>query len=124
IIEAGNDLPTAFSMIHIFPTNGAVGRIGAHETPWGFRESNFSVAIIGVDPDPMNKERITKWAKNSWSAIHPYSTGGGYLNFMMDEGTKRVESSYEENYSRLAQIKAKYDPNNFFHINQNILPKA
>jgi hypothetical protein len=124
IIKGGNDLPTGFSAIHIFPINGAVGRIGPHETPWSFRDSNFSIAFIGVDPDPKNKEHIKKWAKNSWSALHPYSIGSGYLNFKMDEGPDTVETEYTDNYMRLAQIKAKYDPNNLFHINQNILPKA
>ncbi len=124
LIKGGNDLPTGLSAIHIFPINGAVGRIGPHETPWGFRDSNFSMAIIGVDSDPMNKMRITKWAKDTWSALHPYSSGGTYLNFNMEASTDTVESAYKDNYTRLAQIKAKYDPNNLFHINQNIKPKA
>ncbi len=124
LIKASSELPTGLSTIHIFPINGAVGRVGSHETPWGFRDSNFSMAIVGVDPDPMNKERVTKWTKATWSALHPYASGGSYLNFAMDEGTETVESAYQENYSRLSEIKAKYDPNNVFHINQNILPKA
>ena len=124
IIKSANDLPTGFSAIHIFPLNGAVGRIDPDETPWGFRDANFSIALIGVDPDPMNKERITSWAKGSWSLLHPYSVGGGYLNFQMDKGKDTVEMAYTNNYIRLAKLKAKYDPNNFFHINQNIPPMA
>ena len=54
--------------------------------------------------------------------MHPYSAGGAYVNFMMDEGQERVEASYGANYERLAQIKAKYDPDNFFRVNQNIRP--
>lgn len=124
LIKGSSELPTGLSAIHIFPINGAVGRVGPHETPWGFRDSNFSMAIIGVDPDPINNERVTKWAKDTWLALHPHATGGTYLNFAMDEGSDTVESGYKENYLRLSKIKAKYDPNNFFHINQNILPTA
>ncbi len=122
IIKAANDLPTSFSQIHIFPLNGAVGRINPHETPWGFRDANFSMALIAVDPDPTNKEHIARWAKESRSALHPYSTGSGYLNFAMNQSTSNVEMAYTDNYMRLAKLKAKYDPNNLFHINQNIPP--
>ena len=124
LIKYGNELPTIYSNIHIYPINGAAGRVGPHETAWGYRDANFSQVIVAVDPDPANNERMIKWAKASWSALHPYSVGGAYLNFKMDEGIETVKAGYGENYARLAQIKAKYDPSNFFHVNQNILPKA
>ncbi len=54
--------------------------------------------------------------------LHPYSAGGAYVNMMMDEGQERVQASYQENYERLAKVKAQYDPDNFFHVNQNIKP--
>jgi FAD/FMN-containing dehydrogenase len=57
-----------------------------------------------------------------WDAIHQYSSGGAYSNFMMDEGQERVKASYKHNYDRLVEIKRKYDPNNFFSVNQNINP--
>lgn len=109
--------------IHIYPINGSTGRVGPHETPWGYRDANFSQVIVAVDPDPANNEHMIKWAKDAWAALHPYSAGGAYLNFKMDEGIETVRAGYGDNYKRLAQIKAKYDPNNFFHINQNILPR-
>jgi FAD/FMN-containing dehydrogenase len=56
--------------------------------------------------------------------LHPFSAGGGYVNMIMDEGEERVKAAYRDNYTRLAQIKAKYDPQNFFHVNQNIKPAA
>jgi hypothetical protein len=124
LIKAGNQMPTVFSNIHIYPINGAAGRVGPHETPWGYRDANFSQVIVAVDPDRANNERIIRWAKDTWSALHPHSAGGAYLNFKMDEGEGIVKAGYGDNYIRLAQIKAKYDPSNFFHINQNIHPKA
>ena len=123
LIKFVNELPTIFSNIHIYPINGAAGCVGPHETPWGYRDANFYQVIVAVDPDAANNQRMIKWAKDSWSALHPYSVGGAYLNFKMDEGIGTVKAGYGDNYARLAQIKAKYDPNNFFHINQNILPR-
>ena len=80
--------------------------------------------IVGVDPDPANKERLISWARSYWEALHPYSAGGAYINFMMDEGEDRVKATYRGSYERLARIKAKYDPGNLFSVNQNIKPGA
>jgi len=77
---------------------------------------------VGVDPDPSNATKITKWCKDYWEALHPFSSGGAYLNFIMNEGQDRIKASYKHNYDRLTEIKGKYDPENFFRINQNILP--
>ena len=77
-----------------------------------------------LDPNPANNDRITRWTKEYWDAVHPYSAGGAYVNFMMDEGTDRVRASYGPNYDRLARIKASYDPGNFFRVNQNIPPAS
>jgi len=75
-----------------------------------------------VDPDPANAAKITEWCKAYWESLHDYSSGGAYSNFLMDEGQERVKASYKHNYDRLTQIKKKYDPNNFFKVNQNIKP--
>jgi FAD/FMN-containing dehydrogenase len=78
--------------------------------------------MVGVDSDPGKKDELREWAVAYWEALHPYAAGGSYVNMMMDEGGERVRSAYGANYERLAQIKAKYDPDNFFHVNQNIRP--
>ena len=77
---------------------------------------------MGVDPDPANAAKITKWCKDYFDATHPYSAGGAYVNFMMEEGQERVQASFRDNYKRLAEVKKKYDPSNFFRVNQNIHP--
>ena len=77
---------------------------------------------MGVDPDPEKAESITQWCKAYFDALHPYSAGGAYINFMMDEGADRVRASFRDNYERLAVIKKRYDPTNFFRVNQNIRP--
>jgi len=121
-VKYGSQLPTMFSTMHIYPINGAAGRVGQQDTAWGYRDAKFAQVIVGVDPDPKNNERMTEWAKDYWLALHPFSAGGGYVNMIMDEGEDRVKAAYGDNYQRLAQIKAKYDPHNFFHVNQNIKP--
>ncbi|MBI1260005.1 MAG: FAD-binding protein [Chloroflexi bacterium] len=121
-VKYGEQLPTMQSTMHIYPINGAAGRVGKQDTAWSYRDATFSQVVVGVDPDPANNSRMTAWAKDYWTALHPYSAGGGYLNMMMDEGTDTVKTAYRDNYARLAQVKAKYDPQNFFHINQNIKP--
>lgn len=121
----GAELPTLHSTMHLYPVNGAAHKVGNNETPWSHRDAVWSEVIVGVDPDPANKDRITEWAKNYWQALHPYGDGGGYVNFMMEgEGEDRIRATYRDSYDKLARIKAKYDPNNFFRVNQNIRPEA
>lgn len=115
-------LPTMHSTMHLYPISGAVHDVGKDETAFRFRDANFSEVMVGVDPDPANNERMIAWARNYWTALHPYSAGGGYINMIMDEGQDLVRAAYGENYDRLAQIKAKYDPENLFRVNQNIVP--
>jgi FAD/FMN-containing dehydrogenase len=115
-------LPTLHCTMHLYPINGAVHRVGRNDTAFSYRDVTWSQVIVAVDPDPANIERAQAWAVDYWEALHPYSAGGGYVNFMMEEGQERVQATYRENYERLARIKAKYDPENVFHVNQNIRP--
>jgi len=121
-VEHGSKLPTMFSTMHLYPVNGAAQRVGKNETAYSFREALFAEVIVGVDPDSANAEKITTWCKEYWNALHPYSAGGAYVNFMMEEGQERVMASFRDNYDRLAAIKKKYDPANFFRVNKNIRP--
>jgi FAD/FMN-containing dehydrogenase len=121
-MKYGPQLPTMHSTMHIYPINGAAHRPSTSETAFSYRDANFAEVIVGVDPDPANNERMIGWARDYWMALHPYSAGGGYVNMMMDEGTDTVKAAYRDNYARLAQIKATYDPSNLFHVNQNIAP--
>lgn len=123
-MKYGPELPTMFSTMHMYPVNGAAHRVAADQTPFSYRSSTWAEVIVGVDPDPAKKDLLTKWARSYWEELHPYSAGGAYVNFMMDEGEERVKATYGDNYARLAAIKAKYDPYNLFHVNQNIKPKA
>ena len=121
-IQHGSQLPTMQSTMHLYPVNGAAQRVGKHDTAWSYREAIWAEVIVGVDPDPAKKDLIVDWARAYWDDVHPYSAGGAYVNFMMEEGEERVKASYRDNYQRLAAIKHTYDPTNFFRVNQNIKP--
>lgn len=121
-VKHASQLPTVHSTMHLYPINGAARRVGENETAWSYREANFAQVIVGVDPDPANNETMIRWSKAYWAAMHPFSAGGAYVNMIMDEGQDRVQAAYRGNYPRLAMIKAKYDPQNLFRVNQNIKP--
>ena len=90
--------------------------------PGAIADARFAQVIVGVDPDPANAAAIRDWTVGYWEALHPYAAAGAYSNFLMDEGRDRVRASYGANYDRLAGVKRSYDPDNLFHVNQNIEP--
>ncbi len=123
-LKYGGQLPTGHSTMHMYPIDGAASRIAEGSTAFAYRDGGWAGVIVGVDPDPANAGAISQWAKDYWTDLHPTSAGGAYVNFMMEEGNDRVRAAYRGNYDRLARVKQRYDPENVFHINQNIKPAA
>lgn len=121
-IEHASRLPDGLSLMHLYPIDGAVHEVASDETAWSCRDATWSMVIAGIDPEPENAEKITHWAKDYWEALHAFNPGGAYINFMMEEGNERLQSTYGPNYQRLARIKGRYDPDNLFRVNQNIQP--
>ncbi len=121
-LEWGQRLPSMHSTVHLYPIDGAAHDVGSADTAFSYRDAGWAEVIFGVDPDPANAGAIRDWCVGYWDATHPYSAGGAYVNFMMDEGQERVRATYRENYDRLARAKTHYDPDNIFRINQNIQP--
>jgi FAD/FMN-containing dehydrogenase len=115
-------LPTGHSTMHLYPIDGAAARVPDDATAFAYRGGGFAGIIVGVDPDPANAQMISEWTRAYHDELHPMSAGGAYVNFLMEEGQDRVKASYKHNYERLAQVKRRYDPQNFFHYNQNIKP--
>lgn len=122
-IKHGSNIPTMHSTTHLYPIDGAVHDVAPGDTAWAKRDARWSQVIVGVDPDPENAGKVTKWCKDYYNGLIPHADGGAYVNFMMAEGETRIKASYGNNYKRLSKVKAKYDPDNFFHINQNIKPE-
>jgi FAD/FMN-containing dehydrogenase len=124
-VRFGHALPSMHSTMHLYPINGAASRVARQDTAWNYRDANWAQVMVGVDPDPANTEKIISWTKNYYDALHPYSAGGAYVNFLMgDEGEDRVKATYGDNYARLVAIKNKYDRQNLFRVNQNIKPSG
>ena len=123
-VAFGEQLPNPLSTTHMYPVDGAAGRIPSGETAWPHRNAKWVQVIAGIDEDPANAPVIKSWASGFWEALRPYATGGSYQNMMMVEGDEGVKAVYGDHFDRLARIKAHYDPTNLFHVNQNIVPKA
>jgi FAD/FMN-containing dehydrogenase len=118
----GAGMPTMKSTMHLYPIDGAAHDVGPSDTAWSYRDARWASTFAGVDPDPANLSEIRRWSIDYFEALHQYSAGGAYVNMMMDEGQQRVRASYRDNYDRLARVKASYDPDNVFRVNQNIEP--
>jgi FAD/FMN-containing dehydrogenase len=121
-VEHARRSPSQLSITHLYPINGAVHKVGPSETAWNCRDATWSMVIDGIDPDPAKAGALKTWAREYWEAVHPFNAGASYVNFMMEEGEDRIRATYGDNYPRLAAIKKKYDPANFFRVNQNIKP--
>jgi FAD/FMN-containing dehydrogenase len=122
-VEHGQRTPHVSSSMHLHPINGAAQRVGADETAFGHRDKAFAPVIVGIWPDPADNEANTKWVRDYYAAIHPHSgSEGGYVNFMSGDDDHRAAENYGANYERLSAVKATYDPDNLFHVNQNIAP--
>lgn len=117
------NLPTDLSTMHLYPVDGAAHRLGPDDTAWAYRDAVWSGVIAGIDPDPDSAEKLRQWCVDYWEELHPHSMGGTYVNFIgAGETPDRVKATYRDHYDRLAKIKQAYDPDNFFHANQNITP--
>jgi len=123
-LQHGTQVPDGLSLMHLYPIDGAVHEIDSQQTAWSCRDATWSMVIAGIDPDPANAGRIAQWAREYWKAVHEFNPGGAYVNFMMEEGDERIQATFGLNYPRLARIKAKYDPENVFRVNQNIQPAS
>jgi len=121
-VEHGSRVPSVESANHFYPIDGAVQRVAPGATAFAYRNASFAPVIAGMWTDPADNAANTQWVREYWNALHPYAEAGGYINFMDADDQSRIEDNYQDNYQRLRTVKAKYDPDNFFHINQNIVP--
>ena len=122
-LEQAAKTPSELSLMHLYPIDGAVHRVGKGDTAWNCRDATWSMVIAGIDPDEKKAGAVTQWTKAYSDALQPFDLGGAYPNFMMDDGDEaRLKATFGDNYARLAAVKKKYDPTNLFRVNQNIKP--
>ena len=120
----GEAMPTLKSTMHMYPIDGAAHDVGSTDTAVELPRGELELGLRGRRSRPGQRRRRAQVERRLLEALHPYSAGGAYVNMMMDEGQERVRASYRDNYDRLARIKAQYDPENLFRVNQNIQPAA
>jgi hypothetical protein len=122
-IAQAREAPTELCLMHLYPIDGAVRRVAKDASAWSARDATWSMVIAGISPDARQAPALKRWGRAYWQAVHPFNLEGAYVNFMMDdEASGRVQATYGPNYKRLASVKAKYDPENVFRVNQNIVP--
>jgi FAD/FMN-containing dehydrogenase len=118
----GPKVPEVSATMHLYPINGACHRVGADETAFAYRDANFAPVIVAAWQDPAVDRQRIQWVRDYYDATAPHSEAGGYVNFMADDDQNRVEDNYRGKFTRLQEIKRTYDPDNLFHLNQNIPP--
>jgi FAD/FMN-containing dehydrogenase len=121
-VEHGAEVPVVQSTVHLYPVNGAVQRMAPDDTAFGYRNCEFAPVVAGMWPDPAQNEANIRWVRDYYAATAPYSEEGGYINFMSSDDQGRIRANYKGNYDRLVEVKRRFDPDNLFHINQNIKP--
>ena len=121
-LEHGPKVPVVNSTVHIYPIDGACHDIASDATAFGHRDASFATVVAGMWPDPADNEANIRWVREYSDAITPHSEEGGYINFMAEDDQQRVSANYGANYGRLVKVKRSYDPDNLFHLNQNIDP--
>jgi FAD/FMN-containing dehydrogenase len=122
IVEFAGKLPSSQCEIFIGLIAGAANRVPADAMAYCHRDARFVLNVHGRWDDVADDERCIAWAREFFQASAPYASAGAYVNFMTEEEGDRVAAAYGSNYDRLVQIKKRYDPENIFHLNQNIKP--
>jgi FAD/FMN-containing dehydrogenase len=121
-VEHGPKVPTMNATMHLYSINGAVSRVAPDATAFSYRDATFASVIAGAWPDPADNEANIKWVRDYSDATAPHSEEGGYVGFLAGDDQHRIKANYRGNYDRLVEVKRKYDPDNLFHLNQNIKP--
>ncbi|MGD8792904.1 MAG: FAD-binding oxidoreductase [Anaerolineae bacterium] len=120
------EMTSSQTRVAIFQLGGAASQVDEMATATGHREAEYILAINNGWENPADNEQQIQWTRDFWREVQQFSTGGAYVNFMSaDEGQERVKAGYgAEKYERLVEVKSRYDPNNFFRINQNVKPNG
>ncbi len=117
--------PSPFCQILVEQLGGAIAAVGNDDTAFDHRHAAYNLLVLAMWTDPAQDEACLRWARETFEAVRPYSTGGVYVNYMGAEDQPRIQEAYRPaKFERLAALKARYDPSNLFRLNQNIRPAA
>jgi len=124
LIDKYSRVPSPMANIIIEHAHGAMTRIGVGETAFPHRSAGYNLLFLTQWTNPADTERCIQWTRESYAAMRPFTASGRYVNYLDDdEQGDPIAAAYGPNYQRLRQIKSKYDPTNFFRLNQNIKPE-
>jgi hypothetical protein len=123
MVQSLASVPSAMSQIELAYLGGAVLRVGASDTAFGDRSSPFVINLLGNWAQASEDDANVSWVRGLFGSLRPSMTPGVYVNFMSGDEDDRVPEAYRERWSRLVSVKSKYDPGNFFRLNQNIPPQ-
>jgi len=121
-LEYASRMASPHSMILLYQVHGAASRVHPEATAFGLRDALWNLDVIGQWVDDARAEQHIRWVRECWGALEPHSSGGVYVNHLGADEPERVRAAYGKNYARLVEVKQKYDPTNFFRLNQNIKP--
>jgi hypothetical protein len=120
--EYGMQITSPITSVALWQMGGAVARVGENDTAFNGRNAGHTFNINGNSETADGFDEQRAWARSYWDALAPHHTSV-YVNFLMEEGEERVRQAYgDEKFARLKDLKRKYDPDNFFRLNQNISP--
>ena len=125
VVECFARCPTPMGQILLEHFHGAVTRVGVSETAFPHRAEGFNLVVLSQWMDPTDNERCIAWGRRSYAQMEPFLAPSRYVNYLGDdEAGDPLAMAYGPNHARLRELKTKYDPGNFFHMNQNIQPLA
>jgi hypothetical protein len=124
IVDYSETWPSEQTQVVLEHMHGAASRVPVADTAFGLRRVHYSINIMAAWNDPAQAEKCIDWTRGFAALMETFGASDAYVNYLGDEGSSAVRASYGANYDRLADLKKKYDPDNFFHFNQNILPAA
>jgi FAD/FMN-containing dehydrogenase len=122
IIEYAGKLPSPHCEIFIGTIGGQTARVAPEAMAYSSRDANYVLNVHGRWESADDDQRCIAWAREFFAKSQPFASSGAYINFLTQDETDRIESAYGATYSRLREIKKKYDPANLFRMNQNIKP--
>jgi hypothetical protein len=122
LVERANAVPSPLTAIVIELYGGAMARVGRDETAFSHRTAEYDIGILSQWTDPEENDRNITWTRGLYDALQPYASGAFLLNFLDQEEDEIIRASFGHNYDRLAAVKRKFDPDNFFRQNHNVTP--
>jgi FAD/FMN-containing dehydrogenase len=122
LVAQTDPLRGSLTMVYLEPMGGAIADVDPSETAFPHRNAAYSIHVLTGWTDPADDDEMIDWTESVHGAMEPYSPGGVYVNLLSREESDRIPEAYGKNYARLREIKAEWDPDNLFNVNQNIEP--